>query len=199
MSAPGNCAGQGPVRRGRLPKLRGVCCGSWCCGAKTGDLIREAAQGCDCAEIPQIAQCGPHKWLRTKVGSRAFRPWRARSAVFRMESEGTDANARRLIPGRLCAITGLNTRIEREETMNQDDEGKLQSEYDFSSGVRGRHHEAYRRGTNVVVLSGDMAEVFEDSVAVQALRADAQKARDPADAAGRMKGSMRMKKCRRGV
>ena len=42
----------------------------------------------------------------------------------------------------------------------------LRDEYDFSGGVRGRHHEAYARGTNVVLLDPDVAEVFKDSTAV---------------------------------
>ena len=54
----------------------------------------------------------------------------------------------------------------------------MREEYDFSSGVRGKHHEAYRRGTNVVLLEPDVAEVFKDSAAVNAaLRALAQVAR----------------------
>jgi hypothetical protein len=46
------------------------------------------------------------------------------------------------------------------------DQDDLRSEYDFSAGVRGKHHEAYRRGTNVVLLDPDVAEVFKDSTAV---------------------------------
>ena len=42
----------------------------------------------------------------------------------------------------------------------------LREEYDFSGGVRGKHHEAYRRGTNVVLLDPDVAEVFKDSTTV---------------------------------
>ena len=54
----------------------------------------------------------------------------------------------------------------------------MRPEYDFSSGVRGRHHDAYSRGTNVVLLEPDVAEVFRDSAAVNsALRALAQVAR----------------------
>ncbi len=54
----------------------------------------------------------------------------------------------------------------------------MRPEYDFSSGVRGRHHDAYSRGTNVVLLEPDVAEVFRDSDAVNAaLRALAQVAR----------------------
>ena len=40
-------------------------------------------------------------------------------------------------------------------TMNQDDRDTMRDEYDFSEGVRGKHHEAYRKGTNVVLLEGN--------------------------------------------
>ena len=54
----------------------------------------------------------------------------------------------------------------------------MRPEYDFSSGARGKHHDAYSRGTNVVLLEPDVAEVFRDSDAVNAaLRALAQVAR----------------------
>lgn len=33
-------------------------------------------------------------------------------------------------------------------------------------GVRGKHFEAYKRGTNVVFLDADIAAVFKDSAAV---------------------------------
>ena len=42
----------------------------------------------------------------------------------------------------------------------------MRPEYDFSTGIRGVHHKAYRRGTNVVLLEPDVAEVFRDSAAV---------------------------------
>ena len=59
--------------------------------------------------------------------------------------------------------------------MNQDDVDTMRDEYDFSKGIRGKHHEAYRRGTNIVVLEPDVAKVFRDSAAVNgALRAIAQ-------------------------
>ena len=59
--------------------------------------------------------------------------------------------------------------------MSQDDVDTMREEYDFSKGVRGKHHEAYRRGTNIVVLEPDVAKVFPDSAAVNgALRAIAQ-------------------------
>jgi hypothetical protein len=47
----------------------------------------------------------------------------------------------------------------------------LRSEYDFSRGVRGKHHAAYRTGTNVVFLDPDVAKAFPDSSSVnRALR-----------------------------
>jgi len=61
------------------------------------------------------------------------------------------------------------------------DQDNLRSEYDFSGGVRGKHHEAYRKGTNVVFLDPDVAEVFKDSTAVNtALRLLVTLARDQA-------------------
>ena len=47
----------------------------------------------------------------------------------------------------------------------------MRPEYDFSGGVRGKHHEAYKTGTNVVFLDADVAKVFTDSASVnRALR-----------------------------
>ncbi len=44
-------------------------------------------------------------------------------------------------------------------------------EYDFSKGVRGKYAKRYAEGTNVVVLSPDVAEVFPNSDSVnEALR-----------------------------
>lgn len=74
--------------------------------------------------------------------------------------------------------------IEKDETMSQnrsDDQHDLRDEYDFSGGVRGKHHEAYRKGTNVVLLDPDVAEVFKDSTAVNtALRVLVNLAREQA-------------------
>ena len=42
----------------------------------------------------------------------------------------------------------------------------MRAEYDFSGGVRGKHHEAYQAGTNVVFLDSDVARVFKDSESV---------------------------------
>ena len=47
----------------------------------------------------------------------------------------------------------------------------IRPEYDFSAGVRGKHHEQYKTGTNVIFLDPDVAEVFKDSESVnRALR-----------------------------
>ena len=46
------------------------------------------------------------------------------------------------------------------------EQNDLRPEYDFSAGVRGKHFEAYRKGTNVVFLDPDVAAVFKDSAAV---------------------------------
>ncbi len=47
----------------------------------------------------------------------------------------------------------------------------MRPEYDFSSGVRGKHHDVYRAGTNVVFLEPDLIDAFPDSASVnQALR-----------------------------
>lgn len=45
------------------------------------------------------------------------------------------------------------------------------NEYDFSKGVRGKYAKRYAEGTNIVVLSPDVAAVFPDSESVnEALR-----------------------------
>ena len=47
----------------------------------------------------------------------------------------------------------------------------MRPDYDFSAGVRGKHHVAYGAGTNVVLLEPDLVEAFPDSASVnQALR-----------------------------
>ena len=47
----------------------------------------------------------------------------------------------------------------------------LLDNYDFSNGIRGKYVERFREGSNVVVLSPDVAEVFTDSESVnKALR-----------------------------
>ena len=57
------------------------------------------------------------------------------------------------------------------QTVNSDQNDDLRPEYDFSGGVRGKHYQAYRQGTNVVFLDPDVARVFKDSASVnRALR-----------------------------
>ena len=47
----------------------------------------------------------------------------------------------------------------------------MRPEYDFSAGVRGKHHEQYKTGANVVFLDPDIARLFKDSESVnRALR-----------------------------
>lgn len=54
-------------------------------------------------------------------------------------------------------------------------------EYDFSQGVRGKYAARYAAGSNVVVLSPDVAEVFPDSESVnEALRSLIKVARQTA-------------------
>jgi hypothetical protein len=57
------------------------------------------------------------------------------------------------------------------QQVHHDDNDEIRPEYDFSQGVRGKHYEAYRAGTNVVFLEPDVAKVFTDSASVnQVLR-----------------------------
>jgi len=54
---------------------------------------------------------------------------------------------------------------------NSEPEDEMRDEYDFSGGVRGKFYQEYMKGTNVVLLDADVAEVFRDSETVnQALR-----------------------------
>ena len=50
------------------------------------------------------------------------------------------------------------TEIERDSDMLDD--------YDFSQGVRGKYMQRFAQGSNVVVLSPDVAEIFPDSESV---------------------------------
>ena len=53
-------------------------------------------------------------------------------------------------------------------------------EYDFSKGVRGRHAKRYAEGSNVVVLSPDLAKIFRTSESVnEALRTLVRVGRKP--------------------
>ena len=53
--------------------------------------------------------------------------------------------------------------LDMSKTTNSDE---MRQEYDFSGGVRGKHHPAYQQGSNVVLLDPDVAEVFKNSASV---------------------------------
>ena len=42
----------------------------------------------------------------------------------------------------------------------------MKREYDFSGAVRGKYTKKFKKGTNVVVLSPDVSEVFPNSESV---------------------------------
>jgi hypothetical protein len=44
----------------------------------------------------------------------------------------------------------------------------MREDYDFSDGVRGKHYQAYRQGTNLVLLEPDVARIFKDAATVNA-------------------------------
>ena len=48
----------------------------------------------------------------------------------------------------------------------KDEQDTMREEYDFSGGVRGKHYDAYRQGTNLVLLEPDVAKIFKDSATV---------------------------------
>jgi hypothetical protein len=55
---------------------------------------------------------------------------------------------------------------------SRDDDDEMRREYDFSRAVRGKYADRFARGSNVVVLAPDVAEVFKTAKAVNnALRA----------------------------
>jgi len=58
------------------------------------------------------------------------------------------------------------------QDMNSEHDPDMLEEYDFSNGVRGKYAGRFAKGSNVVVLDPDVAQVFTDSESVnQALRA----------------------------
>ena len=72
---------------------------------------------------------------------------------------------------------------QKSKTGSVDD---MRPEYDFSVGVRGKFYKEYMKGTNVVLLDPDVAEVFPDSQAVNtALRVLAELARKQAKIKGK--------------
>jgi hypothetical protein len=69
-----------------------------------------------------------------------------------------------------------------KKELNEGREAEMLEEYDFSGGVRGKYAGRFARGSSVVVLDPDVAEVFSDSGAVnRALRALAGIIREQAE------------------
>lgn len=57
------------------------------------------------------------------------------------------------------------------QEMNNERDPEMLEEYDFSNGVRGKYAGRFAKGSNVVVLDPDVAQVFTNSESVnQALR-----------------------------
>ncbi|MFM7885154.1 MAG: hypothetical protein ACKPCM_00310 [Pseudanabaena sp.] len=52
------------------------------------------------------------------------------------------------------------------EVINNNDHDEMQSEYDFSDGIRGKYYQDYMRSSNVIILDPDVAEIFRDSASV---------------------------------
>jgi hypothetical protein len=61
-----------------------------------------------------------------------------------------------------------------KKSIEHQSNGGMRSEYDFASmkgGIRGKHYEQYRKGTNVVLIEPDVAAAFPTEGAVnEALR-----------------------------
>jgi hypothetical protein len=67
---------------------------------------------------------------------------------------------------------------------NDERDPEMWDEYDFSGGVRGKYAGRFVRGSNVVVLDPDVAQVFTDSESVnRALRALAEIIQDQSEKA----------------
>jgi hypothetical protein len=69
---------------------------------------------------------------------------------------------------------GLNEKAMKKQNRRKrpEDRDTMRSEYDFSSGVRGKHAAKYAQGTNVVVLEPDVAREFRTTEQVnETLRA----------------------------
>ncbi len=58
------------------------------------------------------------------------------------------------------------TESEWDPQVHVGDSDEMRAEYNFSGGVRGKHVEAYRAGTNVVFLEPDLVAAFPDSASV---------------------------------
>jgi hypothetical protein len=56
----------------------------------------------------------------------------------------------------------LNTKKPRSKRTT----AEMRAEYHFSTGVRGKHVDRYRRGVNVVLIEPELAQAFPDSKSV---------------------------------
>lgn len=66
--------------------------------------------------------------------------------------------------------------------LDKETDPDMLDEYDFSNGVRGKYVDRFAKGSNVIVLDPDVAQVFPDSESVnQALRALAEIIRNRAE------------------
>jgi len=75
--------------------------------------------------------------------------------------------------------------MKKAKTSTKTEENDMLPEYDFSNGIRGKYARRYAEGTNIVVLSPDLARIFPDSESVnRALRALVEVARQSVKATG---------------
>jgi hypothetical protein len=69
------------------------------------------------------------------------------------------------------SFNGTRRKPEPQKSSKTRRDPDMLDEYDFSKGVRGKYAKRHAEGTNIVVLSPDVAEVFHDSESVnEALR-----------------------------
>ena len=67
-----------------------------------------------------------------------------------------------------------------QSLMSSDETEFMRDEYDFTNGVRGKHHEAYKNRKITTPSDSDVGEVIKNSVSdKQALRTPKRKIRDP--------------------
>jgi len=98
------------------------------------------------------------------------------------EREGVFASS---VPERLSPGSGKRMSLNNPVSppVHKDD---LRSDYDFSGGVRGKHYQNYKAGTNVVFLDADVAKASKDSESVNQallLLLDLAKRQSPPDRA----------------
>jgi len=76
-------------------------------------------------------------------------------------------------PDRQPGASDANTKnTARKGPLGAMADDEMRDEYDFSGGVRGKYAARYAKGTNIVVLDSDVAEIFPTSQSVNdALRA----------------------------